>query len=120
VVVGYDPRTACLRYRVRDANGVLCTIDVSAAPPPSVIGVRPLDVTRTTGEAMLATWQDPATTAGVPAVQIGGLPTSPPPPASTAASTLFCTACPRGPGKGSPASASPCTAPSPSAPWPSP
>lgn len=78
MVVGYDPKTASLRYRVRDANGVLRTLDVSAAPPVSTIGVRPLDVTRTTGEAVLATWQDPATTAGVPAVQIGHLPDVPP------------------------------------------
>lgn len=53
MATSFNPTGSSLRYRVRDALGGLRTIEVSAAPPPVEVAVRPMDVTQTSGDVTI-------------------------------------------------------------------
>lgn len=50
MATSFNPKSASLRYRVRDSSGTMRTIEVSATPAPVEIILRPVDVTQAIGD----------------------------------------------------------------------
>lgn len=50
MTTSFNAHRAALRYRIRDLTGRMRTIEISAAPDPVAIPIRPVDVTQATGD----------------------------------------------------------------------